>query len=321
MGRPATITSEDFAAAAADLLANGQKLTFDSVRKRLGGGSYHVLRRYIDQFEANASAAGGTGIPPLLQALANQARDEALREARAELAADAEALEADRAALAEEQERMRISVATAEFATAELQRQVDALQAGNEALRVRADLESRRAEELAVQLSAALATQSALQRSHDLVVAESALQARQGAEQFARDLVAAQQRFEGLQQHTLRLVDEIRTQHAAAIEQLLANRLDAGMQVLTKAVVQLEHLPQRLVDASAVSQQLGQHVEASVGQAATRVLDALNATRDGLQAHVDAAVLRVNTVPAEPADAGDLDTRPPARPPSGKTRR
>ncbi len=317
MGRPANITYEDFAAAAAAMIANGQKLTFASARERLGGGSYHVLRRYIDKFEADAAQSGaGTGIPPLLQALANQARDEALREARVELLADAEALEADRAALAEEHEGMRVAVATAEARAIELRRQVDELQSDRESLHQRVDVERRRAEDLAGQLAAALATQATLKQAHELVVAEASQQAHAGAHQFARDLEAAQQRFEGVQQHTLRLVDDIRAKHVAVVEQLLAKQLEVSSEALRKALEQLDALPQRVVDARTVGQQVGQHVvqnvEATVATAATRLLEAIEATRAQLQAHVDRAIERAAVATAtEPPAASAAGVPPP----------
>ena len=50
MPRPATISYDDFAAAARELGEGGQRLTFAAVRIKLGGGSYDVLRRYIDRY-------------------------------------------------------------------------------------------------------------------------------------------------------------------------------------------------------------------------------------------------------------------------------
>ena len=104
MPRPATISYEDFVAAARELSEGGQRLTFAAVRIKLGGGSYDVLRRYIDRYaEEQPNREAPLGVPEAvrggMQALYDQAIAEATRQVRAELDAEAQALAAEREAL------------------------------------------------------------------------------------------------------------------------------------------------------------------------------------------------------------------------------
>jgi chromosome segregation ATPase len=56
-GREASITRDDFRHAAAELRAQGKQPTFANLRALLGGISYPVLRRYLDELEAEERRA------------------------------------------------------------------------------------------------------------------------------------------------------------------------------------------------------------------------------------------------------------------------
>jgi chromosome segregation ATPase len=101
MPRTAALTYDDFLTVARDILAGGRKLTFASVRAATGGGSYEVIRRYLDRFAAEAPLRGEGGTVPEnlmggMQALFDQARVAALSQVRAELTHEAATLAAER---------------------------------------------------------------------------------------------------------------------------------------------------------------------------------------------------------------------------------
>ena len=78
-----------------------------------------------------------------------------------------------------------------------------------------------------------------------------ATERRELVERFAGDLERAQARFEGLQQHTLRQVDEIRTKHVGAVERLLEGHTAGVAQQLASALALVAKLPGRLIDPAA----------------------------------------------------------------------
>ena len=255
MPRPATISYDDFAAAARELGAGGQSLTFAAVRIKLGGGSYDVLRRYIDRYaEEQPSRQAGPGVPEAvrggMQALYDQAIAEATRQVRAELDVDAQTLAAERQALQVEQVDMQQRTVQAETEARLLRERVDELAAEREELHDRLDVAQRRVLELEVALASA---QGALASERDVRLAQSsagAVERLELVERFAGDLERAQARFEGLQQHALRQVDEIRTKHVGAVERLLDGHTAGVSQQLASALAVVAKLPQRLIDPS-----------------------------------------------------------------------
>lgn len=165
MPRPATISYDDFAAAARELGAGGQSLTFAAMRIKLGGGSYDVLRRYIDRYaEEQPSRQAGPGVPEAvrggMQALYDQAIAEATRHVRAELDVDAQTLAAERQALQVEQVDMQQRTVQAETEARLLRERVDELAAEREELHDRLDVAQRRVLELEVALASAQGARS-----------------------------------------------------------------------------------------------------------------------------------------------------------------
>jgi regulator of replication initiation timing len=126
-------------AAATELESTGVKLTFASLRSRLGGVSYDVLRRYMDQHEAQGRQKAQAGGVPLsltsgMHTLFEHARTEALASVRSELATEADKLAADRQLLATQQQDCLERTTRAETQAKMLAEQVSALLAKNEAL-------------------------------------------------------------------------------------------------------------------------------------------------------------------------------------------
>ena len=253
MPRPATISYEDFAAAARELGEGGQRLTFAAVRIKLGGGSYDVLRRYIDRYaEEQPSREAPPGVPEAvrggMQALYDQAIAEATRQVRAELDAEAQALAAEREALQIEQADMQQRIVQAETAARLLRERVDELAAERADLHGRLDVERRRVLELEVTLAS---TQGALANERDVRLTQTsagATERRELVDRFTGDLERTQARFEGLQQHALRQVDEIRTKHVVAVERLLDGHSAGVTQQLASALAVVAKLPERLID-------------------------------------------------------------------------
>jgi regulator of replication initiation timing len=139
MPRQTSITFEDFVAAATELESTGVKLTFASLRSRLGGVSYDVLRRYMDQHEAQGRQKAQAGGVPLsltsgMHTLFEHARTEALASVRSELANEADKLVADRQLLATQQQDCLERTTRAETQAKMLAEQVSALLAKNKAL-------------------------------------------------------------------------------------------------------------------------------------------------------------------------------------------
>ena len=256
MPRPATISYDDFAAAARELGAGGQRLTFAAVRIKLGGGSYDVLRRYIDRYaKEQSSGEAPLGVPEAvrggMQALYDQAIAEATRQVRAELDADAQALAAEREALQIEQVDLQQRTVQAETEARLVRQRVDELAAEREQLHGRLDVERRRVLELEVALASAQGALANERGGRLMQSSAGATERRELVERFAGDLERAQARFEGLQQHTLRQVDEIRTKHVGAVERLLESHTAGVAQQLASALALVAKLPGRLIDPAA----------------------------------------------------------------------
>jgi len=112
MPRPPTISYDDFRAAALALMDAGQAPTFSLLRAKLGGGSYDVLRRYLDAFEREKAARLKTPAMPDdvlggIQGWYERIREEASTQARAELNAEFELLAQQRAEFEAERARLR----------------------------------------------------------------------------------------------------------------------------------------------------------------------------------------------------------------------
>ena len=256
MPRPATISYEDFAAAARELGEGGQRLTFAAVRIKLGGGSYDVLRRYIDRYaEEQPSREAPLGVPEAvrggMQALYDQAIAEATRQVRAELDAQAQALAAEREALQIEQADMQQRVVQAETEAKLLRQRVDEIKAEREQLHDRLDVERRRVLELEVTLASAQGALATEREARLTLTSAAATERRELVERLTGDLERAQARFGGLQQHALRQVDEIRTKHVGAVERLLDGHVASIAQQLASALGVVAKLPERLIDPAA----------------------------------------------------------------------
>lgn len=65
MPRPSLSTYEEFAAAARTIVAEGKVVTIATVRIKLGGGSYDVLKRYLSQWQSKQISPSETGMPSL----------------------------------------------------------------------------------------------------------------------------------------------------------------------------------------------------------------------------------------------------------------
>ena len=256
MPRPATISYEDFVAAARELGEGGQRLTFAAVRIKLGGGSYDVLRRYIDRYaEEQPRREAPLGVPEAvrggMQALYDQAIAEATRQVRAELDAEAQALAAEREALQTEQADMQQRIVQAETEARLLRQRVDELAAERADLHGRLDVERGRVLELEVALAS---TQGSLATERDVRLAQTSAasaERREQVERFTGDLERAQARFEGLQQHALRQVDEFRTKHVGVVERLLDGHTAGVALQLVNALAVVAKLPERLIDPAA----------------------------------------------------------------------
>jgi chromosome segregation ATPase len=100
-GREASITRDDFRHAAAELRAQGKQPTFANLRALLGGISYPVLRRYLDELEAEERRA--SQLPQELASTAtawfDAAKAAAADQARAELNDAYAALDRERVAM------------------------------------------------------------------------------------------------------------------------------------------------------------------------------------------------------------------------------
>ena len=183
-----------------------------------------------------------------MQALYHQAIAEATRQVRAELDVEAQALADEREALQIEQADMQQRIVQAETEARLLRQRVDELAVEREQLHGRLDVERRRVLELEVALASA---QGALAAERDARVAQAiaaATERRELVERFTGDLERAQARFEGLQQHALRQVDEIRTKHVGAVERLLDGHTAGVAQQLASALAVVAKLPERLID-------------------------------------------------------------------------
>lgn len=317
MGRPVTITYEDFCAAAAELLAEPskrtpkQRLSFKTMRDLLGGGSYDVLRRYIDQYlrELEAGAAP-EGVSSTLQALARQARGEALQQARAELAKDTQALVADRQAFESEREAMATALATAQTQAFMCQKRVDELVDERMALHVRLDAERQRTGELQERLARLDGALQTEKDAHAATASRAGLERAATADRHEAALQAALGRFEGLQQHALRQVEDLRTKHIGQVEQLLETRLTSSAQQFQSVTKSLLALPERLVDQAHAEAQVARLFDQLANQVELRVDAAVHQVREHVDVAVHKAVLatqagRPNRMTQAPPKAGN----------------
>ena len=303
MPRPATISYEDFAAAARELGEGGQRLTFAAVRIKLGGGSYDVLRRYIDCYaEEQPRREAPVGVPDAvrggMQALYDQAIAEATRQVRAELDAQAQILAAERGALQIEQADMQQRVVQAETEARLLRQPVHEIKAEREQLHDRLDVERQRVLELKVALAG---TQGALATEREArlpLTGAAATEQRELVERFTSDLERAQARFEGLQQHALRQVDEIRTKHVGAVERLLDSHTADVAQQLAGALAVAAKLPERLIDpatdktTAARFDKVAVRVEAAIQVSTRQVVDQVHSAATQAVAAATSARLR-----------------------------
>lgn len=328
MGRPATISYDDFCAVAAELLAAPgdrppkQRLSFKAVRDMLGGGSYDVLRRYIDQYLRELeTGAAPAGVSSTLQALAKQAREEALREARAELADDAQVLAEDRLAFEGERETMRVALVTAQTQITMLERRVSEVLDERAELHTRLDAERQRRVELQERLARLEGALQAEKEAHAVAVANAAQERAALVDRHAADLQAALGRFEAVQQHALRQVEDLRTQHIGKVEQLLDARLTSSTQQLLSIAKTLQQMPTRLVDQAQAKALLAQ----SIDSVASRIETSMDQIIDQVCVHVDQALLKMSGAGHTVAAQGSRPRRaaPPAAKPSstrGKNR-
>lgn len=258
MPRPPSISYPQFSQAAREVLASGERLTLDRVRAALGGrGGTDVLRRYLDQFLAERLAETSiSAVPPSLQALYRQALEEARAEAQADLASDARQLQAERDALAREREEFQQRTFRAEALAQANAERADGLQREREQLHARVDAEREHAEDLARRLAAAEAALGRAREACSEAVSAAQAERKQLVEHFLASLERATQRFEGLQLHTLRLVDDLRTQHVAAIDARLERALAVVQRCAEVSAEGVRHLPERVTSTPELDRRL-----------------------------------------------------------------
>ena len=300
MPRPASISYEDFAQAARALAQSGQKLTFAAVRVKLGGGSYDVLRRYIDQYAAEQPRRDNElGVPEAvrggMQALYDQALAEATRRVRAELDADAQALVADREAMAAEHAGFEQRVAQAEAEARLLKDRVAELTGERERLGARADAERERVHELEVRAAVAEAARESERCARVSAIDTAAQERGRLVHEFAGALDRAQTRFEGLQQHALRQVDAIRTRHVETVEGLLNAHLERVAKQLAIGTAAVARLPDRLIDPAVAAVRIDRvatRIETAIDGSTRQVIDQVRSAADQAVAAVNAASTR-----------------------------
>ncbi|WP_028311718.1 DNA-binding protein [Derxia gummosa] len=209
MPRPATISYDDFRAAALRLMEAGDTPTFSRLRAELGGGSYDVLRRYLDAFEQEKARRLKTPAVPDdvlggIQGWYERIRDEASTQARAELNAEFETLAQRRAALEADFARLRDEARDA-------RRDLERFEVGAAALRE--ELAQSRAEgaRLAGEL-AATREELAVERERHLrqvtLADELRAQLKQAAQDAAAGIALADERARSLERTLLQRHDE-----------------------------------------------------------------------------------------------------------------
>jgi chromosome segregation ATPase len=263
MPRPPGITYAEFSAAARDVLARGERPTLDRVRAALGGrGGTDVLRRYLDQFLSERLAETSiSAVPASLQALYAQALDEARRQVQGELASQAQQLEAERKSLTAEREQWLQRVARAEALAQANAERLDQLQREHEQLHARIAAERGRSEGLEQRLAAAQETMAVEREAATAALDAARAERAELLGKFVAQVDRTTERLEGVQQHMLRMVDEIRTGHVAAVDQALATGLKAMQDGLRVALERVSALPARLVPAEELQQQLQRQLE------------------------------------------------------------
>jgi DNA repair exonuclease SbcCD ATPase subunit len=255
MGRAPTISYEAFEAAALDLTASGQGVTFRAAQQRLGGGSYEVLRRYIERFNAERPEreTGGARIPDVIrggmQTLYAQALAQAERQVRDELAAEAADLANQRKELAKEHDQWHQRLAAAEAEARLLRERVAVLDEDRADLHQRLDAERQQHAQVQAQLARTEGTLDAERAAHAQALEAGSRERQQLVSGMVEQLERTQARFEGLQQHALRQVDEMRTKHVAVIDKALAQTRAQLAATVAQGVKVIDELPGRLVDA------------------------------------------------------------------------
>jgi chromosome segregation ATPase len=265
-GREASITKEDFRQAAAELRGQGKQPTFANLRALLGGVSYPVLRRLLDEMEAEERSAGQLGLPQELASSASAwfeaAKAAAAKEARA-------ALSDAYAEIARERETMRAALEEQVAARDEARGLAARYEGRADALEAQVtDLQAQRTT-LESQFSQAVTQrEGSIERAQGLSDEVAALTRALGEERAAalqaQQTVEARtsERLESLVREVLLAKDELRergramgrveravdrlvqavdvstTKHAGELRQALSPRFDALDAVLRTAVQQ-----------------------------------------------------------------------------------
>lgn len=232
MPRPASISYEDFVVAANELRIAGEKLTFAAAKLKLGGGSYDVLKRYIDRYAAESKATEESpGVPVNLlggmQAWFDEAKQAARQQAYAELDDQFQALEAQRVQTQLQVTEAGQLAAAAEALSRERAGRIEQLIEERARLQGQLDQAQARGDRLALELGqaeAARATESSVLRAH---AQQAAAQTQDAQTKFLAALDLAQTRFDAVQQRTMQALDDARTVLLSKVEAALAEALKA----------------------------------------------------------------------------------------------
>jgi chromosome segregation ATPase len=316
MGRSPTISYEAFEAAALDLTASGQGVTFRAAQQRLGGGSYEVLRRYIERFNAERPEreTGGARIPDVIrggmQTLYAQALAQAERQVRDALAAEAADLAKQREELATEHEQLHQHLAAAETEARLLRERVAVLGEDRADLHQRLDAERQQHAQVQAQLARTEGALDAERTAHAQALEAGSRERHQLVSGMVEQLERTQARFEGLQQHALRQVDEMRTKHVAVIDKALAQTRAQLAATVAQGVKVIDELPGRLVDAERAGAQRRTELE----QVLARVELAVDNAASRLNERLSEIVLWPRDAESPSSDqAARRPTRPPAK--------
>ena len=245
MARESTITLEQVAAAAAELIASGAKPTLRAVRESLGTGSMGTIARMLQAWKGSQerTAVAELALPPALQRAILDFMQSELAAARAPLVAELADTQATAADLAAENERQTDDLA-------ECGRQIEAHAAAQ-----------------------ATAEGKAQQLAEQLAVAQAQAQAAadQAARQLAQERASAEAARTELAKAQLRLEDVPRTKAELADvrDELAAERAgrEAGEKRAVVAEAQRDALAAQLAEAKAAAQTLAAQLEKAQARA------------------------------------------------------
>jgi chromosome segregation ATPase len=250
MPRPASISYEEFRAAADELQSAGARLTYAAMRLKLGGGSNDVLKRYLHRYEKDADGRqAAPGVPETLiggvNAWFEQAKAEARQAAYAELDKEFEAVEQLREQTAVEVAAIQERAAVAEALASERAGQVAALQARLEALQAalgEAQAERSRVEGLH-QAAQTLAASLVSERDSAKFALERDVTELQ--HRHAAQLQEAHTRFDAAQHLCMRTLDTARRSFEKTTQTTIRQGLDQVSTLVQQTLTAVAVLSQR----------------------------------------------------------------------------